>query len=67
MLKCNGNSRHNSKMEANITLGATKLNRFDPIDIKTNFIKQKYVNGEFQNSKLNISPRSLDLKLGKPI
>jgi hypothetical protein len=49
VLKCNGNAKHNSKMESNIPNNIWKPTPPSTMDDKTSFIKSKYIEKSFSS------------------
>ena len=66
ILKCNGNNKHNQKLEANLSLTVKRPSILDPqASVKKLFIKQKYINQEFIEAETKQSPRTSQLRGGK--
>lgn len=58
-LKCNGNQKHNAKLEMNLPLNAKKPVPYSHVNDKEQFIIQKYQN---TSSESKASPRTIELK-----
>jgi len=62
ILKCNGNYKHNMKMESGLPLTISKPTSDDSQEVKEQYIKCKYKDDTYKDAAIKASPRSSELK-----